>query len=73
MEQKHEQLVYEKQVSCFFAKRGCGVWDMNVKRQRKIEIIIDIAQQLPYNRSKKNDKGGNDVFLGSAQDNYKLL
>ena len=35
--------------------------------------MIDRAQQLPYNRSKKNDKGGGNVFLGSAQDNYKLL
>lgn len=35
--------------------------------------MIDTAQQLPYNRSKKNDEGESDVFLGSAQDNYKLL
>lgn len=28
--------------------------------------IIDIAEVLPYNRSKKNDEGGQDVFLGQA-------
>ena len=35
--------------------------------------MIDTAQQLPYNRSKKNYEGGGNVFLGSAQDNYQLL
>lgn len=25
---------------------------------------IDKAEELHYNRSKKNDKGGRDVFLG---------
>lgn len=27
---------------------------------------IDIAEELHYNRSKKNDKGGRYVFLGQA-------
>lgn len=29
-----------------------------------LEKIIDTAEVLHYNRSKKNDKGGGDVFLG---------
>ena len=50
-------------------------WSFRIKLHNNgnREKIIDITQQLPYNRSKKNDKGEGDVFLGSAQDNYKLL
>lgn len=29
-------------------------------------IVIDISIVSPYNRSKKNDKGGRYVFLGQA-------
>ena len=29
-----------------------------------LEKIIDTEEVLHYNRSKKNDKGGGDVFLG---------
>ena len=35
--------------------------------------MVDKAEVVLYNRSKKNDEGEGDVFLGSAQDNYKLL
>lgn len=50
-------------------------WSFRIKLHNNgnREKIIDITQQLPYNRSKKNDEGEGDVFLGSAQDNYKLL